>query len=198
MKFKLVAQPLNYDRINLFLKRKITNFNINTGFFFMSSTAVLLTGSNIGNRTLYLEQAINAIAEKAGKIIATSHIYESAAWGKTDQQDFLNQAIVIETGLSPQALLSTIQEIENEAGRKRTETWGARTLDIDILFYDNLIVDSENLTIPHPYIQERLFTLAPLNEILPELMHPALNKSMAELYAACDKSLNAYPYINAL
>jgi 2-amino-4-hydroxy-6-hydroxymethyldihydropteridine diphosphokinase len=130
-------------------------------------------GSNIGNKEQNLAQAIDMIGQTA-KINVTreSSLYITAPWGKTDQDDFLNQVIEIETELAPLELLYVLHEIEIKLGRLRNEVWGPRVIDLDILLYGGEIVDSLELKIPHPYLFERLFVLIPLQEIAPQLIFP--------------------------
>lgn len=149
------------------------------------STAYLLTGSNMGNRHGYLQFAVQQIIKKAGKLLQCSSIYQTAAWGNTQQDAFLNQVLAINTSLTASELLLVLQDIENETGRERLAPWSPRTLDIDILFYDNEIIDLPNLKVPHPFIAERKFTLVPLHEIAANFMHPVLNKSIKNLLALC-------------
>ncbi|MBS1774400.1 MAG: 2-amino-4-hydroxy-6-hydroxymethyldihydropteridine diphosphokinase [Bacteroidetes bacterium] len=151
--------------------------------------AYLLLGSNEGNRIDWLNKAMAALEQSIGKIVAKSSLYETAAWGKEDQPDFLNMALCIETQLSPQQLLQSILQTEIQLGRHRTVKWGQRTIDIDILFYGNEVIDTPDLKVPHPYIQERRFALVPMNEIAPELLHPILQKTIAELLVSCPDKL---------
>ena len=126
----------------------------------------LSLGSNMGDRERFLRFAVEKIEEIAGcKVLKESAILKTKAWGKTDQPDFLNMAIKIECSLLPQELLEKLQEIEAAAGRERLIKWGPRTLDIDILLYDDLKISTPTLTIPHPLMQERDFVMIPLNEI---------------------------------
>jgi 2-amino-4-hydroxy-6-hydroxymethyldihydropteridine diphosphokinase len=143
--------------------------------------AYLSTGSNMGNRAEMLEKANVLLEKKAGRLLALSKVVETPAWGKTDQPDFLNQVVKLETSLSPQELLNLNLGIEKQLGRNRVEKWGPRSIDIDILFYDNEIIDEPGLQIPHPWMHERLFVLEPMCEIAPDFVHPVLNKTIAVL-----------------
>ncbi len=146
-------------------------------------TVYLLLGSNLGNREQILAKAIKIIDEKIGAIISQSKNYETKAWGKTDQPDFLNTAIVITTNLMPIQVLEQTQAIEEKLGRVRIEKWGARLIDIDIIFYGQEIIDiPHHLHIPHPLVQERVFALEPLAEIAPDFIHPILEKTIATLF----------------
>ena len=141
----------------------------------------LLLGSNLGNRMKYIASAISEIEIKLGNISRRSSLYQTASWGKHDQPDFINQVIELKTSLEPKDLLSGILGIESDFGRKRIEKWGSRTIDIDILLYDDQIVNEPELIIPHPYLAFRRFCLMPLCEIAPEYIHPVLKKNIQEL-----------------
>lgn len=147
--------------------------------------AILLLGSNLGERERYLGQARNLITEKAGEITALSSIYESEPWGFEDKNQFLNQAIKISTQLSPQQLIETLLAIEQLIGRIRTGQISSRVIDIDILFYGDQSIESEVLTVPHPRIAERLFTLLPLSDLTEKAILPILNKTAQELIDDC-------------
>ncbi|MCX6295589.1 MAG: 2-amino-4-hydroxy-6-hydroxymethyldihydropteridine diphosphokinase [Bacteroidetes bacterium] len=154
------------------------------------NTAYLLLGGNIGNKSESLKQAINLIAERLGFIAKTSSIYITAAWGNENQPEFYNQAIEIKTERSSTELLKTILEIEESLGRNRSnDKWQERTIDIDILFFNDEIIDLKELKIPHPFIQVRKFVLIPLNEIAKELIHPVLMKTIARLLEECEDKL---------
>ena len=151
--------------------------------------AYLLTGGNEGDRYLNMQQARTNIEHICGQVLQVSSLYETAPWGKTDQPDFLNQVLLIETKWSPQALLKRILQIEEKGGRIRTEKNAPRTIDIDILFYDHLVIHEPGLSIPHPRIAERRFVLEPLNEISPGYVHPVFQKTIHELLLECTDQL---------
>ncbi len=154
--------------------------------------AFLLTGSNLGNRKEHLMKAKAEINEKAGAIVNFSKFYETAAWGKEDQADFLNQAIQINTDLAPFDLLDVLLQIELSLGRTRDQKWDARTIDIDILLYNDLILNSEKLTIPHAHMHKRNFTLIPMLEIAAEVEHPVFKKPIETLYWESKDPLDVY------
>ncbi len=155
--------------------------------FRKKSKAYIGLGGNIGNREENLNNALNLIDEsKYMKILKRSSIYETKAWGVTDQADFLNMAIKIETVLTPRELLRELNNIEEELGRTRLRHWGERNIDLDILFFDDLVLFEEELIIPHPYIKERSFVLDPLNEIDPYFNHPVYNKQIRVLKSDLD------------
>jgi len=143
--------------------------------------AYLLIGGNVGDRPYWLAKARTAIESHCGNVVGISSIYETEAWGNLVQGPFLNQAIQLETSLSPQELLKTILEIETLLGRKREVRYGPRKIDIDILLYNDLVLDSDNLVIPHPEIENRRFALECLNEIAPGKIHPKLHKTISQL-----------------
>jgi 2-amino-4-hydroxy-6-hydroxymethyldihydropteridine diphosphokinase len=149
----------------------------------------LLTGGNEGDRNLNMQLARANIELICGRILLFSSIYETAPWGKTDQPDFLNQVLLLETILEPLALLQAVLDIEEKGGRKRTVKNAPRTIDIDILFYNNLVMDEPGLHIPHPRIAARRFVLEPLDEISPGLLHPVLGKTIHQLLLECTDEL---------
>ena len=149
----------------------------------------LLLGSNLGDRREKLSEACELISNVAGEIICYSEIYETEAWGQTSQPAFLNQVIEINSELSPWQLLNTLQTIEDKLGRIRREKWAERIIDIDILYYQDLIVSDENLRIPHPEIASRKFTLVPLNDVAKDFINPVLKKSNAQLLVECKDEL---------
>lgn len=153
------------------------------------NTVYLSLGGNQGDRRQLIDEAVKLVAAKAGKISKRSAFYETKAWGLEDQPDFLNICLSIETDYTPRQLLVSLQAIEQDLHRQRTHKWGPRTIDIDILLYNNDIVQDEYLSIPHPYISQRRFVLQPLAEIAPDLQHPVLHKSISELLKVCPDSL---------
>jgi 2-amino-4-hydroxy-6-hydroxymethyldihydropteridine diphosphokinase len=150
----------------------------------------LLLGSNEGDRANFLENARHRIAILAGKPAGASSIYETAAWGKTDQKAFLNQVLAVDTNLGASLLMDTLLAIENSLGRKRpSEKWTSRTIDIDLLFYGDSVIKQPDLTVPHPAIAERRFTLVPLAEVANSLVHPVSNKTVEEMLKECTDAL---------
>jgi 2-amino-4-hydroxy-6-hydroxymethyldihydropteridine diphosphokinase len=154
------------------------------------NTAYLILGGNKGDKINNLNQALLLIEEKVGTIISKSKLYETAAWGNTNQPGFLNQVVYLETMLNPYDLLNSTIKIEESLGRVRgAEKWLERTIDIDILFYNNEVIDTPDLKIPHPYIQERMFVLIPLMDIAPTLIHPILKEDITMLINKCEDKL---------
>ena len=152
--------------------------------------AYLITGSNIGDRKLHLQNAMDLLNKYCGKILRTSAVYETDAWGNESQESFYNQVLEIETEMQPETLLNKILEIEKDLGRVRNKKYDPRIIDIDILFIDDLIINNENLKVPHPHIAKRKFVLAPLNELIPEFVHPVLQKKISVLLRKCSDALN--------
>ena len=155
----------------------------------MTKGKILLLGTNLGDRWDNLELCKARIAAEIGEIIVKSSVYKTAAWGKTDQPDFLNQVVIVDCSLAPAKLLKAINRIEKALGRVRTQKWGERIIDIDILYYDDRRINLPELTIPHPEIKNRLFTLIPLVQVCPNFRDPDLAVTVSELLAECkDKS----------
>ena len=150
----------------------------------------LLLGSNLSDTFQQLEIAKKHIISRIGNMVEQSNLYCTAAWGITDQPDFINQVITISTRYSPKIILKKIIDIEKKMGRIRTEKNAPRIIDIDILFYNDEIVSSDDLIIPHPLLQFRRFVLIPLNELAPEFLHPVLHKTVGQLLAACTDTLD--------
>lgn len=151
--------------------------------------AYLITGTNLGNRQDNLKRAIAEIEKKIGSVASCSSVYETEPWGLSNQPSFYNQALSIDTALDVWSLLASTLAIEASMGRVRAERYGTRIIDIDILFFENMVIHSEKLTIPHPRIRERNFVLAPLAEIAPALVHPVLHQTIQELWEASDDRL---------
>lgn len=150
----------------------------------------LLLGSNMGNSKAQLKNATALIKKQVGPVIRHSALYLTAAWGKTDQPDFLNQVIVVHTKLNAVQTMRAILGIEKKAGRVRTIKNAPRIIDIDILFFNKEIIDRPELSIPHPQIQNRRFVLTPLNELSPNFKHPVLKRSVHDLFIHCPDKLN--------
>jgi len=151
--------------------------------------AYLLTGGNLGSRETNLLMAKKLIEESCGFVSKTSSLYSTAAWGQTEQPDFLNQALEVHTLLNARQLIRRILKAEKKMGRERNEKYGPRIIDIDVLLFNNEIYDLHFLKVPHPELQNRRFALVPLAEIAPELVHPVLKKNIATLLHECTDKL---------
>ncbi len=140
-------------------------------------------GSNLGDKLEFITKAIKQISRlKSVEITRTSSLITTAPYGKTDQPDFLNCVIELDTDLMPEDLLNKCLHIENQLGRIRKEKWGPRTIDIDILLYEDKIINSDMLVLPHPQLHKREFVLTSLNELCPDLVHPILNKKIKDIF----------------
>ncbi|TMI83741.1 MAG: 2-amino-4-hydroxy-6-hydroxymethyldihydropteridine diphosphokinase [Bacteroidetes bacterium] len=156
--------------------------------------AFLLIGGNMGDREENFETAKSLIQQYCGNVVHSSSLYQTAAWGKTDQPAFLNQALEIETGLTAEQLMQQILAIEKMMGRERKEKYGPRIIDIDVLLFNDEQHDSPFLRIPHPEMQNRLFALIPLAEIAPNLQHPVFKKSISQLLRETPDKLEVKKY----
>jgi len=165
-------------------KRYLVPFGVST-----MNKAYLLIGGNMGNRESNLQEAENKINLQCGTIIQSSHLYQTAAWGLEDQPAFLNKALFIETALSAHHLLHCILQIETGMGRKREIKFGPRLIDIDILFFNEEIIQTKELTVPHPELPNRRFALQCLADIAPTMLHPILRKSVDLLLKECTDPL---------
>jgi 2-amino-4-hydroxy-6-hydroxymethyldihydropteridine diphosphokinase len=154
------------------------------------NTVYILLGSNIGNSKAQLLLATEKIEIKIGEIIKASSLYATEAWGKKDQPNFINQVLIVETKLEAANLIKTVLVIEKDMGRKRTIKNAPRIIDIDILFFNNEIINTKNLIVPHPEIQNRRFVLVPLVELSPFYMHPSIKKKVSELLIITTDNLN--------
>ncbi len=157
----------------------------------------LCLGSNSGDRLKLIEQAVSFLnLAQDIKLIRTSALYETEPWGVKNQNWFLNMAVEIKTSLSPQDLLVKLQNIERTLGRNREKEirWGERPIDIDIIFYDNLVLESDVLTIPHKFMHKRAFVLVPLLELIPDFVHPVFNITISQLYDNLEEVEEVYLY----
>lgn len=162
----------------------------------MSKGIYILLGSNLGNREENLGLALDKIAAVVGRILAQSTIYQSEPWGISQQPKFLNQVAEVNSRNDPQQVLQKLLLIETELGRERLEKWGPRTIDLDILFFNDRVIQTENLIVPHPGIPMRRFVLVPLCEIAPNFFHPLLEKTCQQLLKECTDPLEVSPYIS--
>lgn len=154
-------------------------------------SSFILLGSNLGDRLKYLHEAIRLLNDSGSRVVAGSSVYETEPWGFISDDYFLNMVIELRTSLSPEGLLGKIKTIETNLGRSAaSEKYASRTIDLDILFWDDLIIDKPGLIIPHPLISVRRFVLEPMNEIAPGFNHPVAHKTIAHLLKKCtDKSM---------
>ena len=146
---------------------------------------ILHLGSNIGDRIGHLDRAVTLIGQHLGSVEQESSYYETEAWGETEQDDFINQAISLQSALSAEEILKGILSVEEQMGRLRLKKWGPRIIDIDLIFYGEMIIESSELSLPHPRLHLRNFVLIPLLELIPDFIHPEFKKSIEELYLEC-------------
>jgi 2-amino-4-hydroxy-6-hydroxymethyldihydropteridine diphosphokinase len=145
----------------------------------------LQLGSNLGDRELLLKDAITEIEDRVGNILECSKVYESSPWRVEGQENYLNQILKVKTILLADEVLSGVLDIEKQLGRVRIEKWGERLIDIDIIFYNDSIIETPDLCVPHKHLHERMFVLTPLHNIAPEMIHPKYNKTIVELLKIC-------------
>jgi 2-amino-4-hydroxy-6-hydroxymethyldihydropteridine diphosphokinase len=158
----------------------------------------LLLGSNLGDRNAYIKEARRLLEKTVGRQIRSSSVYETQSWGVANLPNYLNQVLEMETNLSPVIILKKTQEIEEKLHRERTNKWHSRTIDIDILFLGKTIINLPELQIPHPELQNRLFTLAPLDELIPDFIHPVFKKTIHELKQEVKDELLVTKYLLTL
>jgi 2-amino-4-hydroxy-6-hydroxymethyldihydropteridine diphosphokinase len=145
----------------------------------------LQLGSNLGDRELLLKDAITEIEDRVGNILECSKVYESSPWRVEGQENYLNQILKVKTTLLADEVLLVVLDIEKQLGRVRIEKWGERLIDIDIIFYNDSIIETPDLCVPHKHLHERMFVLTPLHNIAPEMIHPKYNKTIEELLKIC-------------
>ncbi len=158
----------------------------------MNHTIYLALGTNLGDRSANLRAALNALPPEV-KVITESKVHETPPWGYVDQPAFLNMVIQGETSLTPEALLKYLKQLEQQLGRVQSFRWGPRLIDIDLLFYDDLILETDSLSVPHPRLHQRAFVLDPLVEIAPDLIHPVLKESIRTLQARLEQQNGKSP-----
>lgn len=157
-----------------------------------------IIGGNLGDRLALIEECKQKIKKILGPILRSSSIYESESWGETNNPNYLNQVLFIESKFSAKEVLEKALEIEKELGRTRDKKWESRLIDIDILFFNNEIIEEKNLKIPHPHLQNRKFVLVPLNEIASEFVHPVLKTTISNLLDNCNDNLKVSNLIPAI
>jgi len=156
---------------------------------------IILMGSNLGRRLEFLSRAEKKVDQTLGEIIVKSSVYETQPWGFKHDHKFLNQILGIKTMFSPEEVLNELLNFETQMGRKRKkDNYTARTIDLDLLFYNNLIINTGKLILPHPRLHLRKFTLIPLKEIVPDLIHPVYNKTISQLLSECSDPLEVQLY----
>jgi 2-amino-4-hydroxy-6-hydroxymethyldihydropteridine diphosphokinase len=155
---------------------------------------IILLGSNLGDRLANLKQAIDSIASFSS-ILQQSNIYQTAAWGNTDQADFLNQAIEIQTHQTAENLMHALLAIESQMGRVRLQKWEPRIIDLDIIFYESAIHTTDFIQIPHPEMQNRAFVLKPLLDLIPHFEHPILKQTIMQLWEKCPDQLEVSLFV---
>ena len=170
------------------IKSKINSEKVNTAY--------LCLGGNVGDRKKIIESALYIINNNVGKITAKSSIYETEAWGVDNHHPYLNQCISVITSYNPLELISSLLNIENQLGRERinSDNYNPRTLDIDVLFFNDEIINYPNLIVPHPRLHLRNFVLMPLKEIAPHFLHPKLKKTITELLETCPDNCQVKSY----
>jgi 2-amino-4-hydroxy-6-hydroxymethyldihydropteridine diphosphokinase len=162
------------------------------------NTAILLIGGNLGNRSQNLRRAVDLLDSTAGKVTKSSSLYATAPWGGVEQPNYLNQGLVIQTPLSATELLDVMMDIEKQVGRVRREKWGSRVIDIDMIFFNEEVIDLPQLKVPHPHMANRRFVLMPLCEILPDFVHPVLQQPLSHLLEICPDQLPVHKRLPAL
>lgn len=165
----------------------------------MISTAYIILGSNKGDKIEYINKAITEISSVVGEVIAQSSNYQTSPWGFESESEFVNKVICVKTKLEPSSLMRSLLQIENNLGRERdasTNEYQSRTIDLDVLIIDDLVIFTELLQVPHPRMSERKFVLVPLNEIAPNLNHPERKMTIANLLEICSDNESVTKIVN--
>ncbi|MCU0354322.1 MAG: 2-amino-4-hydroxy-6-hydroxymethyldihydropteridine diphosphokinase [Cytophagales bacterium] len=150
-----------------------------------ANTVYLLLGTNLGDRAANLAQAVALLEKRIGKVERRSGVYETEPWGVTNQPDYWNQVLQVSTPLEPAAVLEAMLGIERDMGRERHIRWEARLIDIDMLYFNDQVIETEHLQVPHPRMAQRRFVLEPLTELAPDFVHPVLGKKNRKLLEEC-------------
>ena len=163
----------------------------------MSGLSLILIGSNLGQREEIINQSVEMMSERCGKVVAVSSLYETEPWGFVAEQDFLNQVVAVRTEKLPHELLSELMKIEKELGRERhsVEGYESRPIDLDILYYDDLIINDDDLILPHPRLHQRKFVLMPLCDIAADFIHPVFIRTNKELLEDCEDTSEVKLYM---
>lgn len=160
----------------------------------MPTTAYILAGGNLGDREAYLQQALSLLEARVGRCLGQSKVYETTPWGVEGQPNYLNQVWTFESTLDAEALLHELQAVELALGRERSIRWAARTIDLDLLYFGELVCDTPQLTLPHPRLHQRRFTLIPLVELCPDFVHPVFGLSQRSLLQHCEDPEDVWEY----
>lgn len=150
-------------------------------------------GTNLGDKLANLQEAVQLISQSIGAVTLSSSVFKTEPWGIEDQPDFFNQAVLIQTAYEPEEVLEKLLQIERNMGRERIQKWGTRIIDLDILLYEDLIINTPTLILPHPFMQDRNFVLVPLAEIAPGFIHPVLEQSILQLLEKSTDPLKVSP-----
>ena len=175
------------------MRTNVSNKQSDSSVLFMSGV-YLIIGGNLGNRMQNIRMCQQELQVYLGPIVSQSSLYETAAWGNTSSPSYLNQVLFFQTDKTPETVLAICLQIEQRMGRHRTTKWASREIDIDILFYDQEIIEQDHLKIPHPHAHQRRFVMTPMKELAPNFIHPSFQKTMETLWQECPDSLSVAIY----